>query len=59
MKYLSVLPIFTLLLISFMASSCSVIGGIFKAGMGVGIFIAVAIIIVIIVIIMRLGKNKN
>ena len=43
-------------LISF--SSCSVIEGIFKAGMGVGIFIVVAIIAVIIFIISKLFGGK-
>ncbi|MEO6167938.1 MAG: hypothetical protein ABIO46_07695 [Chitinophagales bacterium] len=39
--------------------SCTVIGGVFKAGMGFGIFIVVAIIALIAVFIMRGGKNKN
>ena len=43
-------------LISF--SSCSVIEGIFKAGMGVGIFIVVAIIAVIIFIISKVSGKK-
>jgi len=34
-------------------SSCEVIGGIFKAGVGVGIFIVVAIIAVIIFVIAK------
>lgn len=39
-------------------SSCSVIGGIFKAGMGVGIFIVVLVIAIIIYLITRFTKNK-
>lgn len=38
-------------------SSCEVIGGIFKAGMGVGIFIVVFIIAVVIYFISRFGKK--
>ena len=49
----------TLLFMSLLASSCSVIGGIFKAGMGLGIFIVVAIVILIIVLFLRLGNKKN
>ncbi len=36
-------------------SSCEVIGGIFKAGVGVGIFIVVAIIAVIIFIVAKVS----
>lgn len=39
-------------------SSCAVVGGIFKAGMGVGIFMVVLVIAVIIFLINRMGKNK-
>lgn len=39
-------------------SSCAVVGGIFKAGMGVGIFIVVLIIAAIIFVVNRMGKNK-
>ena len=39
-------------------SSCAVVGGIFKAGMGVGIFIVVLIIAAIIFLMNRMGKNK-
>ena len=48
-----------ILFMSLMTTSCSVIGGIFKAGMGLGIFIVVAIVIVIIVLFLRLGNKKN
>jgi hypothetical protein len=39
-------------------SSCEVIGGIFKAGMGFGIFIVVAIIAVIALIVGRMGSKR-
>jgi hypothetical protein len=38
-------------------ASCSVIGGIFKAGMGVGILIVVVIIAIIIFAIVKLGNK--
>jgi len=39
-------------------SSCEVIGGIFKAGMGLGIFLVVIVIAVVIFFVSRLRKNK-
>lgn len=39
-------------------SSCALVEGIFKAGMGVGIFIMILVIALIIFIFSRLGKNK-
>jgi len=48
--------ILLIVLISF--TSCSVIEGIFKAGMGVGIFIAVAIIAIVIFIISKFTGKK-
>ncbi|MEP7264733.1 MAG: hypothetical protein ABI772_09550 [Bacteroidota bacterium] len=39
-------------------SSCEVVGGIFKAGMGFGIFIVVLVIVLIIFLISRMGKGK-
>lgn len=47
-----------LAVILFSFTSCDVIGGIFKAGMGVGIFIVIAIIAVIIFVISKLGGRK-
>lgn len=47
-----------LFMISFLFTSCSVIEGIFKAGMGVGIFIVIAIIAIIIFVISKLTGNK-
>lgn len=49
-----IIPLF---LISFLFTSCSVIEGIFKAGMGVGIFIVVAVIAIIIWILSRFMKK--
>jgi hypothetical protein len=37
-------------------SSCSIITGIFKAGMGVGIFIVVIIIVAIVALVLRARK---
>jgi lipopolysaccharide export LptBFGC system permease protein LptF len=45
-----------IVLISF--TGCSVIEGIFKAGMGVGIFIVVAIIAVVVLIISKVFGKK-
>jgi hypothetical protein len=45
-----------IVLISF--TSCSVIEGIFKAGMGVGIFIVVAIIAIVVLIISKVFGKK-
>jgi len=39
-------------------TSCEVVEGIFKAGMGFGIFIVIAIIVVIIFIISKLSGKK-
>jgi hypothetical protein len=50
---------FVLLLISSVLSSCSVVGGIFKAGMGFGIFIVIAVIVAIIAVFVWLGKSKS
>ena len=55
MKKIAISAIFMTLLTTI--SSCSVIGGIFKAGMGVGIFIVVAVIALIIFIVTRIGKK--
>jgi hypothetical protein len=38
-------------------SSCSVVGGIFKTGMGVGIFLVVLVIALVIFFISRMGKK--
>lgn len=55
-------PIFSkialLFMMSFLFTSCSVIEGIFKAGMGVGIFIVIAIIAIIIFVISKFTGSK-
>ncbi len=57
MKRINSLSIFLLFILSSLLSSCSLIGGIFKAGMGFGIFIVIAIIVLIIVVVTRIGKK--
>jgi len=47
-----------LLAVTLTVTSCEVIGGIFKAGMGFGIFIIVVVIAIIALIIGKLGGNK-
>lgn len=44
-------------LLSFLLSSCELVEGIFKTGMGFGIFLVVAVIAVLIIIISKLGKR--
>jgi hypothetical protein len=39
-------------------TSCSVIEGIFKAGMGVGIFIVIAVIAIIFFVVRKFSGNK-
>ncbi len=46
-----------LLSVTMLLSSCDVIGGIFKAGMGVGIFVVVLVVAVIVYFVMRAGKK--
>lgn len=48
--------LFILILTTF--TSCEVVEGIFKAGMGFGIFIVIAIIVLIIFIISKLTGKK-
>ncbi|MBK0368929.1 hypothetical protein [Flavobacterium agrisoli] len=51
--------ILLLLTVLFTFTSCEIVGGIFKAGMGVGIFIVIAIIGVLIFAFSKLfGGNK-
>ena len=57
MKKSTLFTAFILFLLSSMLSSCAVVGGIFKTGMGFGIFIVVVIIVVIAVIVMRVNKK--
>jgi hypothetical protein len=39
-------------------SSCSIVKGIFKAGVGVGIFLVVAVIAILLFIITKIFKRK-
>lgn len=55
-KQITRLLMLIMVLISF--TSCSVIQGIFKAGVGVGIFIVVAVIAIIILIISKVFGKK-
>ncbi|MEM8522896.1 hypothetical protein [Flavobacterium sp. PL12] len=50
--------ILMLFVVLFSFTSCSLVEGIFKAGMGVGIFIVVAIIAIIIFIISKMFGSK-
>jgi hypothetical protein len=48
-----------LLIVSLSFTSCSLIEGIFKAGMGVGIFIVVAVLAIIVFIVSKIfGRSK-
>ena len=50
--------ILLLLVVMFTFSSCEVIGGIFKAGMGVGIFLVIAVIAVVLFLISKMFGKK-
>ncbi|MBC5864074.1 hypothetical protein [Flavobacterium turcicum] len=50
--------VFLLVLVLLTVSSCSLIEGIFKAGVGVGIFIVVAILAILAFIISRILGRK-
>ncbi|MEO6189256.1 MAG: phosphatidate cytidylyltransferase [Saprospiraceae bacterium] len=56
-KLIFIIAIFSTIITTF--SSCAVVEGIFKAGMGVGIFIVVLIIGLIIFLVSRIGKSKD
>lgn len=47
-----------LLVVMLTLTSCELIEGIFKAGMGVGIFIVLAIIAIVIFFISKMGGKK-
>lgn len=59
MKIINLIPALTLFMLSTLLTSCGVVEGIFKAGMGFGIFIVVVVIGLIIYIVMKIGNNKN
>ncbi|WP_298220428.1 hypothetical protein [Flavobacterium sp.] len=46
-----------LVLIAFSLTSCSVVKGIFNAGMGVGIFLVVAVIVLIVFVASKVTKK--
>ncbi|MGZ3864301.1 MAG: hypothetical protein ACXVPN_04145 [Bacteroidia bacterium] len=51
--------VFSLMLLAiFCISSCSVVKGIFDAGMVWGIFLIIAVIGLIVYLVSRIGKNK-
>ena len=54
---LNLIVIPALFLFSFLITSCTVVEGIFKAGMGVGIFAVLAVLVVIVFIISRFRKK--
>jgi hypothetical protein len=45
------------LVMLYMLTSCSIIGGIFKTGVAVGIFLVIALIIIVIILINRFKKK--
>jgi hypothetical protein len=48
----------TVFCLSFLLTSCDLVEGIFKVGMGFGIFIVLAIAVAVVAIIIKVGKNK-
>jgi hypothetical protein len=52
---INILAIFTT---SLLISSCSVVGGIFKTGVGVGVFLSALVVIGIIILVIRMGKKE-
>lgn len=47
-----------LLMLAVYLSSCSVIGGVFKLGMGFGVFLVLLVIALIAFFFIRMGKGK-
>ncbi|MGN6646510.1 MAG: hypothetical protein ACTHJT_08265 [Cytophaga sp.] len=47
-----------IIIIALMFTSCSVVGGIFKAGMGVGVFISILLVGGIIYFVARFSNNE-
>lgn len=56
-KNLAINTLLALMILSF--SSCEIIGGIFKTGMGVGIFLVVIVVAIVVYIFSRIGRNKQ
>lgn len=57
MKSFLINALYALMILSF--SSCEIIGGIFKTGMGVGIFLVVIVVAIVIYIVSRIGRSKQ
>jgi len=53
----SIIQLSSLALLLLSLSSCSVVTGIFKAGVGVGIFVVVLVVIIIVAIVVRANKK--
>jgi hypothetical protein len=45
-------------IVALLLSSCEVVGGIFKAGMGFGIFLVMAVLVLIVYLIVRFSRPK-
>lgn len=58
MKKTTALTMVALLALCVYLSSCSVVGGIFKMGMGFGIFLVLLVIALIVFFIAKVGKGK-
>ena len=56
-KNLFINALLALMIFSF--SSCEIIGGIFKTGMGVGIFLVVIVVAIVLYIVSRIGRSKQ
>lgn len=50
--------VITTFIVAFLLSSCEVVGGIFKAGMGFGIFLVMAVLVLIVYLIVRFSRPK-
>ena len=40
-------------------SSCDIVGGIFKTGIGVGVFVAVAVVVLIVMLLLKANKRRD
>lgn len=57
MEKINLIKVSILFFICFLFTSCEVIEGIFKAGMGFGIFLVILVVVVIVYILSRLTKK--
>lgn len=55
----AVIPLFIFFIASLLMSSCSVVEGIFNAGMSVGIFFTVLLISAILYVVFRIGNKRQ